>query len=208
MAISEVDKQIDQTMDFIKNVLSGLTVFFLTGGYFLVKDKFSIVFVLISFVLSFLLNKVYNKLSFQIRMRRYPPERKREYVKRVYYLKDYAKEIRLDPEVTDVLEERFVAANQEVYEAEKSLAKKKSVNSANTCSSFSTRLPPWQAHSTVPASMVSVPPMNGSSENISKIKRTTLASTRACPFIPNTEYSLTSILMKFSESPHTGNLKR
>lgn len=125
MAISEVDKQIDQTMDFIKNVLSGLTVFFLTGGYFLVKDKLSIVFVLISFVLSFLLNKVYNKLSFQIRMRRYPPERKREYVKRVYYLKDYAKEIRLDPEVTDVLEERFVAANQEVYEAEKSLAKKK-----------------------------------------------------------------------------------
>lgn len=125
MAISEVDKQIDQTMDFIKNVLSSLTVFFLTGGYFLVKDKLSIVFVLISFVMSFLLNKVYNKLSFQIRMRRYPPERKREYVKRVYYLKDYAKEIRLDPEVTEVLEERFVAANKEVYEAEKSLAKKK-----------------------------------------------------------------------------------
>ena len=125
MAISEVDKQIDQTMDFIKNVLSGLTVFFLTGGYFLVKDKLSIVFVLISFVLSFFLNKFYNKLAFKIRMRRYPPERKREYVKRVYYLKDYAKEIRLDPEVTDVLEERFVAANQEVYEAEKSLAKKK-----------------------------------------------------------------------------------
>ena len=125
MAISEVDKQIDQTMEFIKNVLSSLTVFFLTGGYFLVKDKLSIVFVLISFVLSFFLNKFYNKLAFKIRMRRYPPERKREYVKRVFYLKDYAKEIRLDPEVTDALEERFVAANNEVYEAEKSLARKK-----------------------------------------------------------------------------------
>ncbi len=125
MAISEVDKQIDQTMEFIKNVLSSLTVFFLTGGYFLVKDKLSIVFVLISFVLSFFLNKFYNKLAFKIRMRRYPPERKREYVKRVFYLKDYAKEIRLDPEVTDALEERFIEANQEVYEAEKSLARKK-----------------------------------------------------------------------------------
>lgn len=125
MAISEVDKQIDQTMEFIKNVLASLTAFFLTGGYFLVKDKLSILFVLISFVLTFLLNKVYNKLSFKIRMRRYPLERKREYVKRVFYLKDYAKEIRLDPEVTDVLEERFQKANEEVYEAEKSLARKK-----------------------------------------------------------------------------------
>ena len=31
LAISEVDKQIDQTMEFIKSVLSGLTVFLLTG---------------------------------------------------------------------------------------------------------------------------------------------------------------------------------
>ena len=46
-------------------------------------------------------------------------------MKRVFYLKDYAKEIRLDPEVTEVLEERFVEANNEVLAAEKSLAHKK-----------------------------------------------------------------------------------
>ncbi len=125
MSIAEVDKRIDSTMDFIKSVLSGLTVVTLTGSYFLIKDKVSILFVLASFLLSYFANQVYNKLSFKVRMRRYPPERKREYVKRVFYLKDYAKEIRLDPEVTDVLEERFEKANQEVYEAEKSLAKKK-----------------------------------------------------------------------------------
>ncbi|MBR4010108.1 MAG: ABC transporter ATP-binding protein [Clostridiales bacterium] len=125
MSIAEVDKRIDSTMDFIKSVLSGLTVVTLTGSYFLIKDKVSILFVLASFLLSYFANQVYNKLSFKVRMRRYPPERKREYVKRVFYLKDYAKEIRLDPEVTDVLEERFEKANQEVYEAEKSLARKK-----------------------------------------------------------------------------------
>ena len=125
MSIAEVDKRIDSTMEFIKSVLSGLTVVILTGSYFLIKDKVSILFVLASFLLSYFANQVYNKLSFKVRMRRYPPERKREYVKRVFYLKDYAKEIRLDPEVTDVLEERFEKANQEVYEAEKSLAKKK-----------------------------------------------------------------------------------
>ncbi len=125
LAISEVDKQIDQTMEFIKSVLSGLTVFILTGGYFLAKDKVSIIFVVITFVITFGLNQIYNKLSFKVRIRRNPHERKREYVKRVFYLKDYAKEIRLDPEVTDVLEERFVEANNEVLEAEKSLAHKK-----------------------------------------------------------------------------------
>ncbi|MBO4473510.1 MAG: ABC transporter ATP-binding protein [Clostridiales bacterium] len=125
MAIAEVDKQIDQTMEFIKNVLSGLTVFLLTGGYFLVKDKLSIVFVAITFIFSVIFSKAYNKLAYEIRMRRYPPERKRDYVKRVFYLKDYAKEIRLDPEVTDSLEERFFQANDEVYQAEASLARKK-----------------------------------------------------------------------------------
>ncbi|MBP5491854.1 MAG: ABC transporter ATP-binding protein [Clostridiales bacterium] len=125
LAISEVDKQIDQTMEFIKSVLSSLTVFILTGGYFLMKDKLSIIFVVISFVASFGLNQVYNKMSFKVRIKRNPPERKREYVKRVFYLKDYAKEIRLDPEVTGVLEERFQEANKEVFEAEKSYAHKK-----------------------------------------------------------------------------------
>lgn len=125
MSIAEVDKRIDSTMEFIISVLSGLTVVILTGGYFLIKDKFSILFVLVSFILSYFANQAYNRLSFKVRMLRYPPERKREYVKRVFYLKDYAKEIRLDPEVTDVLEERFRKANEEVYEAEKSQAKKK-----------------------------------------------------------------------------------
>lgn len=125
LSISEVDKRIDSTQEFIRSVLSSITVVILTGGYFLIKDRFSILFVLASFLLSYFANQVYNKLSFKVRMRRYPPERKREYVKRVFYLKDYAKEIRLDPEVTDVLEERFQKANDEVYEAEKSLAKKK-----------------------------------------------------------------------------------
>ena len=125
LSISEVDKRIDSTQEFIRSVLSGLTVVILTGGYFLIRDKFSILFVLASFILSYFANQAYNKLSFKVRMLRYPPERKRDYVKRVFYLKDYAKEIRLDPEVTDVLEERFQKANDEVYEAEKSMAKKK-----------------------------------------------------------------------------------
>lgn len=125
MALAEVDKQIDRTIDFMKQVLSGLTVFLLTGTYFLIKDAMSVLFVIGSFVVTYLLNQVYNKLNFRIRMRRVPHEKKREYVKRVFYLPDYAKEIRLDPEVTEALEARFDEANDEVLAAEKSLARKK-----------------------------------------------------------------------------------
>ncbi|MBO4928484.1 MAG: ABC transporter ATP-binding protein [Clostridiales bacterium] len=129
LAISEVDKQIDRTMDFLIKVLNGITVFVSTGAYFLIKDGLSVIFVAISFVATYLMHQLYNKYAFKIRLLRNPHERKREYVKRVFYLPDYAKEIRLDPQVTDVLEERFEEANKEVYEAEKSLAKKKFITS-------------------------------------------------------------------------------
>ncbi len=112
LAISEVDTQIDRCEAFLRNTASGITVF-------LIRDRFSIVFAASSFVMAFAFNQLYNKRSFQIRMERNPHERKREYVKRVFYLGDYAKEIRLNPEIPDILLQTFEQANEEVYRVEK-----------------------------------------------------------------------------------------
>lgn len=125
LAISEVDKQIDRGIQFIQNTLSGITVFISTGIYFLMKDKVSIIFVTISFVLSFVFNQIYNKLSYLVRIETNPFSRKRDYVKRIFYLNDYAKEIRLNPDVSDILFERFEEANDEVYRIEKKYANRK-----------------------------------------------------------------------------------
>lgn len=125
LAISEVDKQIDRCVTFLQNTASGITVFVSTGFYFLWKDKFSILFVVVSFVMSFCFNQLYNKLSYKIRIARNPHERKREYIKRVFYLSDYAKELRLNPKVADVLFERFEQANEEVYQVERKQANKR-----------------------------------------------------------------------------------
>lgn len=119
LAISEVDTQIDRCEAFLRNTASGITVFVSTGIYFLIRDRFSIVFAASSFVMAFAFNQLYNKHSFQIRMERNPHERKREYVKRVFYLGDYAKEIRLNPEIPDILLQTFEQANEEVYCVEK-----------------------------------------------------------------------------------------
>ena len=127
LAISEVDTQIDRCEAFLRNTASGITVFVSTGIYFLIRDRFSIVFAASSFVMAFAFNQLYNKRSFQIRMERNPHERKREYVKRVFYLGDYAKEIRLNPEIPDILLQTFEQANEEVYRVEKKHAMRRLV---------------------------------------------------------------------------------
>lgn len=125
LAISEVDKQVDRCVMFLQNTASGIAVFVSTGIYFMMKDKFSIPFAVVSFVLAFCFNQLYNKLSYKIRIARNPHERKREYVKRVFYLSDYAKELRLNPQVANILFKRFEEANDEVYRIEKKNANKR-----------------------------------------------------------------------------------
>ena len=125
LALSEVDNQIERCVTFLQNTVAGITVFVSTGIYFLSRDSVSILFAAVSFLMAFFFNQLYNKLVFKIRVARNPHERKREYVKRVFYLNDYAKELRLNPEVSDILFERFEQANEEVYQIEKKNARRR-----------------------------------------------------------------------------------
>lgn len=125
LAISEADKQIDRCISLLQNTATGLAVFISTGIYFFLKDKASILFAIISFLMAFFFNQMYNKLSYKVRISRNPFERKRDYVKRVFYLNDYAKDIRLNREVSDILFKDLEQANEEVYQVEKSYAKRR-----------------------------------------------------------------------------------
>ncbi|MCR5279145.1 MAG: ABC transporter ATP-binding protein/permease [Lachnospiraceae bacterium] len=122
LAISEVDNQIERCITFLCNVFAGLATFITSGIYFVKKDVLSITFAVASFFVTFFFMQAYNRLSYKIRVERNPHERKREYVKRVFYLGDYAKEIRLNPEVKDSLTKTFAEANSEVYNTEKKYA--------------------------------------------------------------------------------------
>lgn len=125
LVLTEVDKQIDRGVEFVTNAVGGITAFVSTGIFFIFKDMWSAVFVLVSFILTFALNQVFKKMSFKIRMERYPSERKRDYVKRVFYMSEYAKEIRLNPNVSDLLMEHFEKSNEDVYQTEKKYAGKR-----------------------------------------------------------------------------------
>ena len=124
LAISEVDKQIDRCIVFLSNVFSGLATFITSAIYFLNKDGVSILFAVASFFVTFFFMQAYNRLSYKIRVDRNPFERRREYVKRVFYLPDCAKEMRLNPDVTSILYDDFDKANEEVLQVEKKNAKR------------------------------------------------------------------------------------
>ncbi|MCR5477699.1 MAG: ABC transporter ATP-binding protein/permease [Lachnospiraceae bacterium] len=125
LAISQIDDQIERVIRFVIDTLSGLSAFLTTAVYFIYKDRAAILFALGSFVMSMIFEQLYNKQNYLARVEGIPASRKRDYIKRIYYLSDYAKEIRLNPGVSDILFQRFEQANDEVYEIEKKYALKK-----------------------------------------------------------------------------------
>lgn len=120
--LSEADKQIERCITFLQNTFSGIVTLLSTAIYFFYKDSFSILFAVVAFVMAFVFNQIYNRLSFKLRIEKNPSERKREYVKRVFYMQDYAKELRMNAELADVLYQDFKICNDEIYQVEKKYA--------------------------------------------------------------------------------------
>ena len=125
LSVSEAESSIDRFLVTLATLTQGLTVLFTTGVFFLVTDAAGVLFVLVSFVLRFVMAKVLNKLNYKVRLKVNPIERKRNYVSRVFYLNDYAKELRLHPQVGDKLEKEFEEANDDIIKEQKKVGKKR-----------------------------------------------------------------------------------
>ena len=125
LAISEVDNQIDKVEGLVINILSGLTAFISNGVYFILKDKPSILFVFVSFIMSYVFNQMFIKVNYKARIERNPSERKRTYIERIFYLNDYAKELRMNPDVAGIMYDRFDKASEEIVATDKKYARKR-----------------------------------------------------------------------------------
>ncbi|MBP5606037.1 MAG: ABC transporter ATP-binding protein, partial [Ruminiclostridium sp.] len=126
-AVAEAENSIDRFLSMSNMLVQALTILFTTGVFYLVTDAMGIVFVLASFVLRFFVSRILNKLNYSVRLKVNPLERKRNYVSRVFYLNDYAKELRLHPEVGDHLEEEFVQANENIIDEQKKVGARRSI---------------------------------------------------------------------------------
>lgn len=77
--------------DFLRSSLSLILLF----SIFIFIDPVMLLFSLTPLILSLVLNTRMSKIRYQMDKQKIPYERKRDYIKRVFYLQQYAKEVRL-----------------------------------------------------------------------------------------------------------------
>lgn len=124
LAVSESKESIDRTVNLIGLFVAGLIVFFTYGTYFLLKDPVSVVFVVISFVISFVVYNVTNKIRYRMKLEINPLNKKRQYVHRTFYLSTYAKELRLNRKLSGRLHREFQETNENIYRVQKKVCRK------------------------------------------------------------------------------------
>ena len=125
LSVSEVDNQIGRIYALITNLCTGLVSIILSGAFFIGNDPVSFIFIAASFAASLWSGKALNKLNFKIRNEKNPYERKLGYVNRVFYIGDFAKEVRLNTEVSGELLKDFDETNDKVLSIDKKNAGKR-----------------------------------------------------------------------------------
>ena len=125
LSVSQSEAAIDRFLELLNMAMQAITVLFTTGIFYLMTDPIGIAFVFVSFILRFVVSKKLNKVNYENRLAVNPHMRKRDYVSRVFYLKDYAKELRLHPNAGKELENEFAVANDNIIEEHKKVAAKR-----------------------------------------------------------------------------------
>lgn len=125
-SISEATNRVDKTIEYLYKFCENMSVILTTGTLFLLLNKVGLIFVIMSFVLIFLTNIEINKLGFKMDVELKPKQRKRSYINRVFYLTDYAKEIRLN-NITPKLKMDFNDTNNDISNTINKYSKKQLV---------------------------------------------------------------------------------
>lgn len=125
LAVSEAGNQVERMFGMLWGLFTGITSVLLAGAFFIGNDPISFVFIAVSFIASLASGKALNRLNFRIRTEKNPYERKLGYVNRVFYLNDYAKEVRLNTEVSEELLKDFDETNDRILDIDRKNAAKR-----------------------------------------------------------------------------------
>ncbi len=125
LSISEAENVMKRTHQLLRVLVDGVINLLTAGIFFMSIDGVAALFVLVSVVLNMFFSNQLNKVNFQRKVRVNPLERKREYIHRVSYLNEYAKELKLNKGILPVLEEDFEAVNDGIYAEDKKICRKR-----------------------------------------------------------------------------------
>ena len=122
-ALNNVTQRVDSVMLNIRNTLMNIAMLITYGGYIVLADSTSFIFIVVSFIATYIFRSKFVKAGFELNQSLNPILRKRDYVNRIFYLPDYVKEIRLSG-VKERLFEDYSEAETQVYEVLKKRTRK------------------------------------------------------------------------------------
>ena len=125
LSIAECDKVVDRFLEFIKICLGSIMIFVTTGVFYIIFDAVGMLFLVAAFFLSMFVAKQANKINYAVRMNTSNNEKEKKYVGRLFYLKDFAKEMRLYPTLADRLKSEYSESNQKIRAEQKKAGNKR-----------------------------------------------------------------------------------
>ena len=113
-ALGNAVNRVDSVIEITGQTISNIVMLFVLGGYIVFAESRSIIFIVISFIMSYYFMSKSAKIGFDLNKALNPVLRKRDYVNRIFYLPDYVKEIKLSS-VKERLLEDYAEAENQVY---------------------------------------------------------------------------------------------
>ena len=113
-AMDNAASRVQNVIDGLGGLIRDIAMLAVVGGYILLTNRITLIFVFVSFVLSYFLKIIVNKARFDLTKILNPLKRKRDYISRVFYLPDYVKEIRLS-HVKEKLYDDFAETEKQIY---------------------------------------------------------------------------------------------
>lgn len=119
LSVEEADICITNSITNCRTLLGAAVTVLVSGGYFLFLDKGAAFFIVIPVFFNIAFGNIINKLNFDRKIEVKPKERERDYINRIFYLSEYAKEVRLNPKIKEKYLEDFYNVSSNLEKLEK-----------------------------------------------------------------------------------------
>lgn len=124
LAMEESDACIDRYLDTVELYCAYSTRFVLSIGFCMMVNPMILIISVLSLIVELWLAGRENRLNVASRMERVPYEQKREYQNRVFYLSEYAKDLRLYPGMQEKCRQDFSGSQEEIRGIHRKYGKK------------------------------------------------------------------------------------
>lgn len=123
--ITQAPTQIDKLVDNIASIFGSITMIGIGAVMFYNFDRVGIIFATVSLIISLIVQAKLNKTDYELDVSLNMDLKKRNYIYRLFYLKDYAKEFRLNKNLKQKQFEELKKSNGSIINSYKNYASKR-----------------------------------------------------------------------------------